>query len=160
MSEATKQKPTKFIVCVDRSDVSHVALYYTCCRAKRRGAAVDMLHVIAPPDVPTLNIAADKMLEEARSEAEELANRLKEEAASRTGLSPNIVLREGNVGDEIIAQAMEDHDATLLVIGVTPGGSKRGKLVSWLAAELGDKLLIPVMLVPGNLTEHEIDELC
>ena len=43
------EKHTKYLVCVDGSAESHVALKLACLRVRRRkGSTVDLLHVIPP----------------------------------------------------------------------------------------------------------------
>ncbi len=151
--------PGKFLVCVDKSDVSRVALHFACVKAKKRGGLVDMLHVIEPPaDFQGLAAVAEKIREERREEAEELMQALAEEAG-KVGITPSILLREGSIGEQIIEVAQEDFDINMLVLGASPSGSGSGRIISWLAGQLGDKLLIPLMLVPGNLTEQQIEEL-
>ena len=149
----------KFLVCVSGSDESKVALRFACVKAKKRGGMVDILHVIPPADFSSLFGLADKMREERRQEAENLMQRLANEAYNLTALTPSILLREGDLGEEILAAANEDYDATMLVLGVTPQSHNRGKLIAWLSQQLGDRLLIPMLLVPGNLTEQQMEEL-
>lgn len=149
----------KFLVCVDESPESLAALHFACIKAKKRGGLVDVLHVLPPADFQTLFSIADKMQEERRQEAENLLQKLADEAHKLTGITISILLREGPVGDEVIAAALEDYDANMLVLGVAPKAANRGKLIAWLASQMGDKLLIPMMLVPGNLTEQQMEEL-
>lgn len=150
--------PGKFLVCVDRSGASRVALHFACVKARKRGGFVDMLHVMEPPaDFQGLAAVAEKMREERRAEAEELMQALAEEAG-KAGITPSILLREGNIGEEVVKAAQEDFDVNMLVLGAAPSGSG-GKLIAWLAGQLGERLLVPLMLVPGNLTERQIEEL-
>lgn len=118
-----------------------------------------MLHVLEPPaDFQGLAAVAEKMREERREEAEELMQALAEEAG-KAGITPSILLREGSIGEVIVEAAQEDFDVNMLVVGAAQSGSGHGKLIAWLAGQLGDKLLVPLMLVPGNLTEQQIEEL-
>ncbi len=151
--------PAKFLVCVDRTEVSRVALRFACIKAKKRGGLVDVLHIIEPANSESFFSVADKMKEEMRQEAEELMQELCKEAYDISGIMPSILLKEGKIGEQILETAVEDYDANMLVLGVTPGGGKRGKLIAWLSTQMGEALLIPVMLVPGNLTDQQIEEL-
>lgn len=151
--------PSKFLVCVNKSEESLVALRFACIKAKKRGGLVDIVHVMEPADIQPLFGVADRMREERRDEAEALMKRMAGMAYEISGIAVGLVLREGQIGDEIIAAAIEDNDANILVLGVAPQSSNRGKLISWLAGHLGDQLLIPLLLVPGNLTDQQIDQL-
>lgn len=157
--ETRAVSPTKFVVCVDKSEASRVALRFACIKAMKSDGLVDMLHVMAPPESDALLGVAKTMRSEARAAAEALAQDLCKEANAIAGLMPSIQLREGKVGEEIMKAALEDPDAKMLVLGVNSGASKRGRLIAHLSTLMGESLLIPVLLVPGNLTDQQIDEL-
>lgn len=151
--------PTKFLVCVDKSDASRVALRFACIKARKCGGIVDMLHISEPPGADALMGVVEAMRAEARAEAESLMQELCREANEIADIMPSITLREGKVGEEILKAAVEDCDAKMLVLGVNPGGSRHGRLTAWLSNQMGEALLIPVLLVPGNLTDQQIEEL-
>ena len=152
-------KPAKYLVCVDQRDESHAALRLACMKAKLRNGSVVMLHVIPPADFQTLGMVADRMSEERKNEAQTLLSKLKEEAATSFGITPHHNVLEGPIGDEIVRCAMDDSDITMLVIGTAQQGTGRGSLASWLASQLGDKLLVPLLMVPGNLTDYQLEKL-
>lgn len=150
--------PTKFLVCVDRSETSRTALRFACLKAKKRGGVVDILHVIEPSEFQSIFSVSDQIQQDKHSEAEELLLRLSEEAAALTGILPAVLRRDGSVGPEILKAAVEDQGVNMLVLGVSPGQTK-GKLVAWLSQQMGNDLIMPLMLVPGNLTDAQMEEL-
>jgi nucleotide-binding universal stress UspA family protein len=152
-------KPPKYMVCVDLREESRVALRLACMKAVARGGSVSMIHVIAPADFQTLGAIADRMREERKSEGEQLLATLADEAFANYGIRPSLILREGPTGDEIINASLEDHDVIMLVIGIASQSSGRGNLASWLAGQLGNKLLTPLLMVPGNLTQQQLQSL-
>ena len=158
VQEPCQVKPAKYLVCVDSEPEAFVALRFACIKAAKRGGQVSVLYVMPDADVKALFSVADKMRSERTAEAEKLLEKLRNLALDFAGIAIDTILREGNVGDEILKYTMEDVDTNMLVLGVTQHG-KKGKLSSWLASQLGDKLLIPLMLVPGNLTDQQIEEL-
>jgi len=149
-------RPAKYLVCVDQREESHAALRLACMKARVRNGSVVMLHVVAPGDFQTLGAIAEKMREERQEEARALLQKLAAHAQEHYGVEPAAVLLEGVIGDEIVAAAMADADITMMVIGTAQSGSGRGSLASWLAAELGSKLFIPLLMVPGNLTDYQL----
>ncbi len=155
--DAMKHQTIKFIVCVDGREESHVALRLACIKARKRNGEVDILHVVEPAETQPLFGVSDKMRDERIEEAQAMLADLSTMAESITGKAPRLLLKEGPIGDTIVQTAAET-DVNMLVIGVTPG-STRGKLVSWLSTQLGEKLLMPMMLVPGNLTDQQIIEI-
>ena len=152
-------KSPKYLVCVDHREEALAALRLACMKARLRGGSVEMLHVIPPADFQTLGVIADKMREERQSEAQSLLDSLTSEAQERFGIIPLQKLREGAVGDEIIAFATDNSDITMLVIGTAEQGNGRGSLAAWLASQLGSKLPVPLLMVPGNLTDYQLENL-
>ncbi len=153
------EKAAKYLVCVDANESSRVALNFACKKAMKRGGSVEILHVVPPADMQNLFGVMDKMKEEQRQEAEIMAKSLSESAFQYAGVTPSVQIRNGRPGEEIINAALEDNDVNMLVLGASPESAKRGSLIEWLAGKLGDRLLVPIMLVPGNLTDLQIDEL-
>lgn len=149
----------KYLVCVDGRPESRVALRLACMKANARGSGVSLLHVIPPADFQTLGAIADRMREERQNEGHQLLNTLAEEARNAYGIVPSIVLREGTAGEEIIAAAQEDPDVNMIVLGIAQQSTGRGKLATWLASQLGNKLFVPLMMVPGNLTDQQLQGL-
>ncbi|MGB0382806.1 MAG: universal stress protein, partial [Alphaproteobacteria bacterium] len=69
------------------------------------------------------------------------------------------VIREGRVRDEVLAELDEDKDIRILVLGAATDGEGPGPLVVSLAGELSGGLRVPISIVPGHLTDLQIDEL-
>lgn len=149
----------KLLVCVTDSEHSRVALCFACHKAKNTGCPIEILHVIDAAEYQNFFSMADRMRAEKRAEAEALLSRLAEEAHAYCGLTPSLMLREGLIGEEIVATIEEDHDINMLLLGTAPDSPSRGNLFPWLASQLGKKLQIPMMIIPGNLTEQQIIEL-
>jgi len=148
--------PPKFLVCVDQHEESVAALKFACLKAITRGAIVDIIHILPPADFQTLGMIADRMSEERRAEGELLLKRLSEEAQRTYGITPSLILREGSAGDELLKVIAEMEDVSVLIVGTAHHMKGRGKLAAWLAQQLGQKLFIPLLMVPGNLTEEQI----
>ncbi len=149
-------KPPKYLVCVDSRDECLAALRLGCMKALARAGSVDMLYVTPPADFQTLGAIADRMRDERKREGEELLTRLAIQCEEQVGIRPALHLREGAVGEEIIAAAVSDPDVIMVVIGVAHAPGARGSLASWLASQLGNKLPIPLLMVPGNLTQQQL----
>lgn len=156
IAESLKPKPVKYLVCADGRPESWAALRLACMKARVRGGGVDVLHIIPPADFQTLGAVADKMREERKTEGEQLLQKLSNDAATTYGIAPRAILREGDIGEEIIKVSLEDPNTIMLVIGVAQEKSGRGKLAGWLAGQLGSKLLTPLLMVPGNLTDDQL----
>lgn len=152
-------KTAKYCVCVDQREESLVAMRLACLKARASGGSVDLLHVVLPADFQTLGAIADRMREERKAEGLQLLQRLAMEANTAYGISPGLILREGAVGDEIIDTVTADPDISALVMGIAQQGGSQGRLSTWLTTQIGSKLLIPLMMIPSNLTDQQLQNL-
>ena len=158
MSEPSGRAGSRvFLVVVDESPELRNALRYACRRAKRTGGRVAMLYVMEPPEGQTWGAVVDLMREEARQEAEAIVARYADVAVSLTGQPPSIYIREGKSRDELIKLLDEDKSISVLVLGSASDSDGPGPLVSAFAGKLGNQLRVPLTIVPGALSEAEID---
>lgn len=146
----------KFLVCVDRRPQSRVAVRYACRRAKNTDGSVSLLHVIEPPEFQHWAAVGDVMEDERREDAEQLLNDLSIEVNDWAGVRPELIVREGEIGEEILAQATEDPEIDVLVVGAAAPTDKSFSLITFLAGKLLGHLAVPLVVVPGNLTDEQI----
>ena len=158
MSEqASRAEGRVFLVVVDESPEMRNALRYACRRAKRTGGRVAMLYVMDPPEGQQWGAVVDLMRQEARQQAEEVIAKHADVAVSLTGQPPTIHIREGKSRDELIKLLTEDRSISVLVLASASSGEGPGPLVTAFAGKLGSQLRVPLTIVPGVLTEAEID---
>lgn len=146
-----------FLVVVDQTEEMETALYFACRRALRTGGRVAMLYVIEPPEFQHWLGVERVMEEEAREEAEKTLNVLAERVQSIAGKMPVLHVRQGRRRDELFALINEDPNISVLVLGTAVGNEEPGPLVTYLMSQMGGNMRLPVILVPGQLTETEID---
>lgn len=148
-----------FLVVVDESEELHVALRFACRRAQRTGGRVALLYVMEPSDFAHW-MAVEKVMEaEQRTVAEEHLQRLSSMVMEWTGEMPVLFIREGSRRDELLRLMDEEPAISILVLGAarTPGGP--GPLISALTGKYSEHLHVPLTIVPGTLSEEEIDAL-
>ena len=153
MSETTRV----FLVVVDDSPEMPTALRYACRRAKRTGGRVALLYVMDPPESQQWGGVADLMRQEARQQAEQVVGAHAETAATLTGQPPAIHIREGNSREELLKLIAEDRSISVLVLGSSSTSEGPGPLVSAFIGKAGSQLRIPLTIVPGGLSEAEVD---
>jgi len=147
------------LVLVDRTAELQIALRYACRHAKALGARVALLHVIEPPEGLHW-IAVERLSEsESREEAEAKLQELSAKVVEWTGMLPVIHLREGRPLDELLKLIDEEPTVSMLVLGADTGPKGPGPLVTALAGKQVAKLRVPLIIVPGNLTDAGIDAL-
>jgi nucleotide-binding universal stress UspA family protein len=153
----TTDTPRVFLVIVDESPEMPVALHYASRRAVRTGGRVALLRVIPREESHGLASVAALMREEARQEAEQLLQRLARTVVDDTGVLPIIYLKEGSTRDELMDLVTHDPSISVLVLAAGTESDGPGPLVSFLASKGMAKLRIPVTIVPGSLTDEQID---
>ena len=147
----------KWLVVIDDTPECDRAIYFACRRAARVGAGVVMLRVIETQDRNQQWLGVADIM---KAEAHEEANAALEKAAGRangqTGITPERVVREGPTADEILGLIEDDEDITILVLAAAQSKEGPGPLVSGLSTNVGE-FPIPVAIVPGHLTDEELD---
>jgi nucleotide-binding universal stress UspA family protein len=148
-----------FLVVVDDSDELNLALRYAARRAQHTGGRVAMLYVIEPSDLQQWMAVETLMREERREEAETLLQKLATDVAELSGSMPVIFIREGRRRDELLALIDEEPSISILVLAASPGNEGPGPLITALTGKSLTRLRVPVTIVPGGLTEQQIDAL-
>jgi nucleotide-binding universal stress UspA family protein len=152
--------PRKFLVVVDDSPEFEAALRYAARRARSTGGRLVMLRII-PPAASDAHWAGvrEEIERQTRAEAEASLNAWAGEAAERSGSTPLLLIERGEAPDCIRKVVGEDPDIKILVLaaGSNAPGPLVGAVVKQGAAFTGRKL--PVTIVPGELTEKEIEDL-
>ncbi len=146
-----------FLVVVDQTEEMETALYFACKRAYRTGGRVAMLYVIEPPEFQHWLGVERVMEDEAREEAEEQLQAQAERVQAIVGKMPVLHVRQGTRRDELMALIDEDPAISVLVLGTAAGREDPGPLVTYLIGQMSGKMRLPVILVPGLLTQEEID---
>ena len=154
----TPERPRTFLCVVDESEELTQAIRFACRRANNTGGRVALLYVIEPVEFQHWVAVGDLMLEEQREKAEEMVQVVASVVKARTGKTPIVYIREGKIVEEII-NLIDDPEAgiSLLVLGAATGPDGPGPLVSTLVQKLAGHLHVPVTIVPGNMTEEDLD---
>ena len=72
------------------------------------------------------------------------------------GITPERVIREGGTADEILGLIEDDEDIAILVLAAGTAKEGPGPLVTSVGNTAGD-YPIPVAIVPGHLSDEELD---
>ncbi len=149
----------KYLVVVDDSPECDRAIYYASRRVSRIGVGMIMLRVI---DIEDRNQqwlgVADIMRAEAYEEANEALDRAAGRANGVAGITPERVIREGAWTEQILKLIDEDEDIAILILAAGTTKEGPGPLVTSMARTAGE-FPIPVAIVPGQLSDEELDAL-
>lgn len=157
-SYETGHKP-KCLVIVDDTAEWDRAVYYASRWAIRVGGGVVMLRIIETEDQNQQWLGVADIM---RAEAHEDANAALDRAAGRANgiaaITPERVIREGDPTDQILDVIDKDVDIAVLVLAANPGPEGPGPLITMMASAVGS-FPIPVTIVPGDLSDADIDAL-
>lgn len=145
-----------FLCVVDETQELHQALRYACRRARRTGGRVALLYVVEPVEYQHWMAVGHLMAEERREQAEEMLQVVSSVVQKLSGSTPVVYIREGTVTDQLMRLLATEKELSILVMGAAAGSDQPGRIVNHVLKRLG-KLPIPLTIVPGNLSDAEID---
>jgi nucleotide-binding universal stress UspA family protein len=148
-----------FLVVVDDTEEMRVALRYACRRAAHTHGRVALLYVMESSEFQHWMSVGDLMREEARSEGEQILQRCATQVSEQTGSLPVLYLREGSRRSQLMELIDEEPSISILVPAADTGPRGPGPLVSALTGKFVGKLRVPVTIVPGHLSDEEVDKI-
>lgn len=149
----------RYLICVNSEKYSEVALHFVSNMAKFNNGTIIIMHVIEPADYQSIGSVADKMREEKLQGAHVLLEKLAAKAKEWFGKKPEVIVKEGLIEGEIISVIKKDQSINMLVVGTASDSSAKSKILPPLVSSLGSKLMIPMIIVPGNLSNKRIGKL-
>ena len=155
-SPAASRAPRKFLVVIDKTPESAVALRFATRRAQHTGGRITLMCPTQLPDFQQWRGVEEIMRDEAHAEAEGMLYEAAKVVNELSGIMPELVIPFG-LKTECLAQIIRDDKAiSILVLASGTGKEGPGPLVSMFATAVQ---AIPVTIVPGNFTQEQIDAL-
>lgn len=146
-----------YLVIVDETQEAHVALRFASRRAAKTGGVVHLLALVPKQQFSAFGAIQETIEEEARERAEMLATGAAGELMVESGKMPQISVRMGD-SKAVISEYLGEHpEVAALVLGAAAEGGP-GPLVTHFTASAGS-LPCPLFIVPGGMSEEEIDRL-
>ncbi|MEL6619380.1 MAG: universal stress protein [Pseudomonadota bacterium] len=146
----------KFLVVLDDSRECLNAMRFAAMRASHTGGGVAILSVIPPDEFNHWIGVGNVMREEARERIHAHFEVFAKWMRDKQGIDPELVVREGQPVDEIIAQVNEDPEIGVLVLGAGTDKKGPGPLVTQMSRNAGS-LPIPITIVPGDLSKEKLE---
>lgn len=148
----------KFLVVLDDSRECLNAMRFAAMRAANTGGGVEILSIIPPDEFNHWIGVGEVMRAEARERIEAHFNVFAKWMRDKQNIDPELVIREGEPVEEIIAQVKDDPEIGVLVLGAAPGKGGPGPLVSALSKAAG-ALPMPITIVPGELSKEQLEHI-
>jgi nucleotide-binding universal stress UspA family protein len=146
----------KFLVILDDSRECLNAMRFAAMRASNTGGGVQILSVIPPEEFNHWIGVGAIMREEARERIQAHFEVFAKWMRDKQGVDPELVIREGEVVPEILAQIREDDEIGVLVLGAGSEKGGPGPLVTQLSKGAGS-LPVPITIVPGELSKERLE---
>jgi nucleotide-binding universal stress UspA family protein len=150
----------KFLVVIDETAECDRAVYYASRRAARTSGKLVMLAVVPTAESNQQWLGVGELMRvEGREDAQKRLDQFAARARNLAGIDPECVVREGQKAEEIQKLIVEDKAIVVLVLAAGTGKEGPGPLVSSLAGASAGHFPIPITVVPGHLTDLQLDAL-
>jgi nucleotide-binding universal stress UspA family protein len=146
----------KFLVVIDKTPEGRVAVRFAARRAQHTGGRVTLLCVMAAVDFQQWRGVEEIMLDEAHRDAEALVYEAAKTINELTGITPELLIERGEPAECLLDLIQRDRDISILVLAAGTSKEGPGPLVKLFASKVQP---IPVTIVPGNLSDDEVDDL-
>ncbi|EYD70685.1 universal stress protein [Limimaricola hongkongensis] len=146
----------KFLVILDDTRECLNAMRFAAMRAGKTGGGVTILSVIPPDEFNHWVGVGEIMRAEARERIEVHFEVFAKWMRDRQNVHPDLVVREGEIVPEILAQIREDEQIGVLVLGAGSDRKGPGPLVTQLTREAGS-LPVPITIVPGDISKERLE---
>jgi nucleotide-binding universal stress UspA family protein len=147
----------KFLVVIDDTPECLIALSFAARRAGHTNGAVVLLFVIEPEGPQGFAGVEDIMRQEALAQAQTTLAKFAARTRDLSNIDPEIVIREGKRAEEIRDLIESDEDIAILVLAAGESSEGPGPLVTAIAARGAGTFPVPITIVPGTLTEEQLD---
>lgn len=147
----------KFLVVIDETPECERALLFAAKQAERTGGTVVTLTVMAATEFQHWLGVENIMREEAEQEAHEMMDRVFAALGDRVDEEPERLIAFGNRSDAIRTAITEDPDIAQLVLAASTGTEGPGPLVSAIAGAQAGRFPVPITIVPGGLSDEDIE---
>lgn len=148
----------KLMCIADGTPECRTAILFAAERAKHNGSGLVILRVIEALDNSLISAMGPEIMEDLRIEALEHLQSLAKEVSD---ITPELIIKEGDVQAEILEVISNDEDIKTLVLAASRSKSGPGPLVSSItrgSLMFGNKAFA-IMIVPEGLSDKEIKEL-
>jgi nucleotide-binding universal stress UspA family protein len=144
-----------YLVIIDETEEATLALRFAARRAADTQGSVHILAIVPKQEFNAFAGVQATLEEEARDRAEVMANGAAGALFSESGTMPQISVKVGD-GQAVINEYLTEHpEVAALVLGAAAEGGP-GPLVTHFSSIAGS-LSCPLFVVPGGLSEEQID---
>ncbi|RVQ69766.1 universal stress protein [Croceicoccus ponticola] len=147
-----------YLVIMDETPEARVALRFASRRAAKTNGAVHIIALVPKQQFVAFGGVQATIEAEAKSRAEVLVMAAAGNLLNESGRMPAISVKVGD-GAKVVADYLVEHgEVAALVLGAAAEGAP-GPLVAHFAGQRAGQLPCPLMIIPGGLSDEQIDAL-
>jgi nucleotide-binding universal stress UspA family protein len=147
-----------YLVVVDDSEESRVALRFAARRAAKTGGRIEVLGIVEPQDFVQFGGVQAAIEEEQRLRIQGVVSSAIGEILDESGVEMNIFVRQGEIVRTVRDFIGSRLEVDALVLGAADGGNP-GPLVTNLCGHDAGKLPCPLMIIPGTISDERLEDL-
>ena len=147
-----------YLVVIDDSPEARIALRFAARRAVKTGGTIEVLAIVMPPDFVQWGGVQAAIEEEQRLRIEAPIAASVGEIVDAAGIKPVVVVEEGEPVSVVRGYVGTRNDIAALVLAAAPSGEP-GPVVSTFTGHDAGKLPCIVMIIPGALSDEQLEQL-
>ena len=147
----------KFLVVIDNSQELSNAIYFAANRAIHTEGKLSLLYIVDPAMNAQWARVENLIEQEETSEAKKLCREWAQKIKKRFNIESEIIIKIGDRIDELMKLIEEDESIRFLVLASSPNNENPGPIIEELTGKRIKDLAIPIVIVPGSLSEKDID---
>jgi nucleotide-binding universal stress UspA family protein len=147
----------KFLIIIDESKELEKAIYFAANRAIHTEGELSLLYIVDPAVNAQWSRIENLIEQEATSEAKKLCRIWSQKIKSRFGIESEVIIKMGDRCEELLKLVQEDTSIRFLVLASSANNEEPGPLIKALTGKKIKNLSIPMVIIPGSLSEKDID---
>jgi nucleotide-binding universal stress UspA family protein len=147
-----------YLVVIDDSAEARVALRFAARRAAKTNGRIEVLGIVEPQDFVQFGGVQAAIEEEQRLRIEGVVSAGIGDILDESGVEAKIIVQQGEPVRAVREYIGAREEIAALVLGAAPSGSPGPLVVNFCGTDAG-KLPCPVMLIPGSLSDEQLEQL-
>ena len=158
-SKTLKSSNRLFLVVADDSKELHQALYYAARRAATAGGEIALFRCIEPIEGQLWGGVTEIMEAETEQASKALLKNLSDYCEKLGAPKPKTFVKKGVIHEELFHLINTEQSIRVLVLGVSTEHGNPGPLINYIINRGSNECRVPITIVPGNLSDLQIDAL-
>lgn len=151
----------KYLVCLSGTGSSDGAVKFAAKQIKKYGILIELLIAI-PTEHKNFQVFMNKNHNDnkiAYDRAAAIMQMNLNYIIEETGCIPIHTIFQGEIHEAIKQKLLNDPNIILLILGSSASSFSKRKTISSLIEKIGESVMIPITIIPQNITEEQLSNL-